>query len=453
VRIWIAMRVPRSVRLFFLVIIELARKYTRSLILGFFAGLLLSVLFWRTYPLIARTLFSTTERIGMVGEFSPSTLPPTIQALISRGITDLAPDGSAIPSLAASWEATNSGKTFIFTLKKDMTWHNGKTVSAHDVNYNIRGVTLVPTGERTLIAYLQYPYSPFPTLLSKPVFLPGLNGIGPYTVGSIKLSGGSVKSVSLYPTSQKTRVSKQFSLYQTEAQAQLAFQLGEVDQLIEMSTISGLATWGNVAITDQTKYDRIVTLFFNMRNQELTDKNVRQGLAYGIPDLHFEKAGSPISKTSWANTKNVKNYSFNISEAKRLLKNTHLATESAQLTLSTFPAYLDIAQKIAASWTELGIITNVQVQSTVPSDYQVLLSAQDVPPDPDQYPFWHSTQTSTNVTGYANVKIDKLLEDGRQELDQEKRKLIYTDFQRRLVEDAPAIFLYYPKLYTVTRGR
>ncbi|HLD24400.1 MAG TPA: hypothetical protein VJB96_00640, partial [Patescibacteria group bacterium] len=79
--------------------------------------------------------------------------------------------------------------------------------------------------------------------------------------------------------------------------------------------------------------------------------------------------------------------------------------------------------------------------------------AQDVPSDPDQYPFWHSTQSQTNVTGYSNVKIDKLLEDGRSELDQEKRKLIYADFQRRLVEDAPAIFLYYAKLYSIKRGK
>jgi len=448
------MLATRSVRLFFLVVIELARKYTRSLILGFFAGLLLSVFFWRAYPLLSRSFVYKTDRIGMVGEFSPSTLPSSIQRLISRGLTELSPDGSPLPALAESWESTNSGKTFTFTLKKDLTWHNGKTVTAHDINYNIRGVTLVPTGDNTLIAYLQYPYSPFPTLLSKPVFLPGLNGIGQFSVGSIQLSGGSVKSVSLYPVKgQEKETPKQFTLYQTEAQAKLAFQLGEVDSLIELSTVSALYDWGNVSVTEQTKYDRIVTLFFNMRNPELSEKSVRQGLAYGIPELPYEKAGSPINKTSWAYAKNVKNYTYNPVESKKMLQETRLATGSGQLTLSTFPAYLDIAQKIAASWTAIGMETSVRVVSTVPQDYEVLLSAQDVPPDPDQYPFWHSTQTGTNVTGFVNVKIDKLLEDGRIELDQEKRKLIYTDFQRRLVEEAPAIFLYYPKLYTVTRGK
>lgn len=447
------MRAPRPIRLFFLIVIELARKYTRSLILGFFAGLLLSLLFWKTYPILTETLIRPTERIGVVGDFTPSNLPASIQHLISSGLTDLAPDGTPRPSLAESWEATNSGKTFIFTLRKDLAWHTGKTVTAHDVNYNIRGVTLVPTGDRTLIAYLQYPYSPFPSLVSKPIFLPGLNGFGSYTVGRIQLLGGSVKSMLLYPTADSTLIPKQYNFYQTEVQAQLAYQLGEVDQLMELSTVSALARWGQVTIEDHTKYDRIVTLYFNMKDQQFGEKNVRQGLAYAIPDLPFEKAGSPISQTSWAHAKNIKSYAFNAKEAKRLLKDTHLATTSAELVLSTFPAYLDVAQQIAASWNALGITTKVQVQSSLPNDYQILLSAQDVPPDPDQYPFWHSTQTATNITGYTNVKIDKLLEDGRQELDQQKRKLIYTDFQRRLVEDAPAVFLYYPKLYTVKRGK
>ena len=113
---------------------------------------------------------------------------------------------------------------------------------------------------------------------------------------------------------------------------------------------------------------------------------------------------------------------------------------------------MDDAQTIADSWTKLGVPTGVRVVASVPPDYQVLLSAQNLPPDPDQYPFWHSTQTATNITGYANVKIDKLLEDGRQELDMTKRKQIYADFQRYLTEDEPAVFLYYANSYSIQRN-
>lgn len=447
------MKLPRPIRLFFLIVIELARKYTRSLILGFCIGLSISVLFWKMYPIIVTSWFTHIDRIGMVGEFTPSTLPLSVQKLISSGLTEIGPDGSPKPSLASSWEATNSGKTFIFTLNKDVTWHTGKTVNAHDVNYSIRGVTIIPTGDSTIVAYLQYPYSPFPTLVSKPIFLQGLNGFGPYMLGKIQLRGDSIKYMQLFPKDAKLGDPKYYTFYQTEAQAILAFKLGEIDQIADMSTASGLLNWGSVRVVEHTKYDRIVTLFFNMKNQLFQEKSVRQALAYGIPDLSFERAGSPISKLSWAYTKNVRNYTNNVTEAKRMLKDSPLATSSATLTLSTFPAYLDTAQKIAASWTALGVSTTVKVESSVPPDYEMLLSAQDLPPDPDQYPFWHSTQAQTNITGYVNVKIDKLLEDGRQEIDAIKRASIYADFQRRLVEDAPAVFLYYPKLYTVVRGK
>jgi len=74
-----------------------------------------------------------------------------------------------------------------------------------------------------------------------------------------------------------------------------------------------------------------------------------------------------------------------------------------------------------------------------------------VPSDPDQYQFWQSTQEDTNITHYTNLKIDKLLEDGRKTLDKDTRKKIYADFQRYLVDDSPVIFLYFPKAYTVER--
>lgn len=444
------MALPRSVRLLYLITVELARKYTRSLVLGFFIGFVLSFGFWKTFPFI-RTWFYPTNRIGIVGDFTPSNLPQSIQDEISGGLTKLAPDGSPEPNLAVSWEATNSGKTYIFSLRKDMVWHTGKTITAHDVNYNIRGVTLIPTGDNVLTAYLQYPYSPFPTLVSKPILLPGLKGFGEYEVSGISLQGDSLKSLDLAPSGTSSASPKKYVFYQTEAQAILAFKLGEVNALTDLSTASALTRWGTVTVTPHTRYNRIVTIFFNMKEPKLEDKSLRQGLAYAIPELPFARARSPISQTSWAYTDEVRNYDYDPVQAKKLIGSTKTGTASATLTLSTFSQYLDIAQEIAASWTNLGIKTDVRVENDVPPDYQVLLSAQDVPPDPDQYLFWHSTQTATNVTNYANIKIDKLLEDGRQELDMKKRKAIYTDFQKRLVDDTPAVFLYYPTTYSVYR--
>jgi hypothetical protein len=44
------------------------------------------------------------------------------------------------------------------------------------------------------------------------------------------------------------------------------------------------------------------------------------------------------------------------------------------------------------------------------------------------------------------------LEDGRKELNQEKRKIIYQDFQRFLIEDSPAAFIKNLHSYTINRS-
>ena len=81
----------------------------------------------------------------------------------------------------------------------------------------------------------------------------------------------------------------------------------------------------------------------------------------------------------------------------------------------------------------------------------MLLTLWNPPIDPDQYYFWHSTQTNQNITNLKNVKIDKLLEDGRKVTNIEQRKQIYVDLQKVIADEVPAIFLYYPYSYTVSR--
>ena len=170
-------------------------------------------------------------------------------------------------------------------------------------------------------------------------------------------------------------------------------------------------------------------------------------MAYAInkKEIDENRAISPISEDSWAFNPQVKPYTFDAAKAKEDIK------EGTQITLTTSPLLLPVADKISKDWNASGIITNIQVLSTIPDNYQALLAIFDIPEDPDQYSIWHSTQTSTNITKYSNPRIDKLLEDGRTEINLEERRKIYLDFQRFLVEDSPAIFLYYPTTYSISR--
>lgn len=440
----------RKSRYLLLVTRELSKKYTFPLLLGFFLGLSGMIGFRQISLKFASQIAAPTVRVGMVGEVTPTTLPLSIQELISGGLTQLGPDGSIQPALATKWEATDSGKTYAFTITDNARWHSGDPVVARDINYNIRDVTFTVIAPYSIRATLKEPFAPFLTLVAKPILQAGLKGFGPFRVTNIRLKGDSVQFLRLAPAGNQTTPSREYRFYRTEAAAITAFELGDVDVLDDMSTPEAFSSWKNASVSAHPRYDRVVALYFNTKEPLLGEKGVRQALGFAVPDLGFERAYSPIAQTSWAYTDTIKKYDYDPLQAKKLMTNTKVASQSAGLTITTFSQFVDVAQKMASSWTSLGVPTTVQVVGAT-GPFQVLLSAQTIPPDPDQYPLWHSTQSSTNLTGYVNVKIDKLLEDGRKELDQEARKKNYADFAKRLVEDAPAIFLYYPTTYTVTR--
>jgi len=76
-----------------------------------------------------------------------------------------------------------------------------------------------------------------------------------------------------------------------------------------------------------------------------------------------------------------------------------------------------------------------------------LLFSEQVGNDPDVYVFWHSTQVGTNglnLSNYKNEDVDKVLEDGRTNVDKTQRLADYQQFQTLLTNDAPAIFLFSP---------
>ncbi|MCL4360701.1 ABC transporter substrate-binding protein [Patescibacteria group bacterium] len=430
---------------------ELSRKYRAALLLGFLLGLLGSIVFLKISPVVDREFLTPTEHIGMVGDFTPTTLPYDIQSKLSFGLTRIAADGSASAALAGSWEATASGKVYLFHLKKNVFWPSGMEVTARDVNYNIRDVTFRALSDRTLEARLSESYSPFPTLVSKPIFRSGLVGFGAYRVDSIRLEGDRISYLRILPAPGTHGPSAEYRFYPTESMAIVAYKRGDVDILQDLTSPADLTGWKNTAVTVKTDYQEIVSLFYNTKNPKLTEKSLRQALSYDIPDIAAERAWSPISVKSWAYEDPGKHYTYEPDTAKPLFAKSALASASASLTISTFAPYIDLAQSIANNWTALGIPTGVRVINDLSDGFEVLLTAQFIPPDPDQYPFWHSTQKETNITGYTNVKIDKLLEDGRVSTNVSTRKAIYADFARRLVDDDPVTFLYYPKRYTITR--
>lgn len=390
-----------------------------------------------------------TKKIGITGRFTPTTLPVSILQMISDGLTKIGPDGSVTPLLSSGWETTDSGKTWIFKLEKGRTWQDGKPVNSESVSYQFSDVTVENLDDKTISFKLQNPYSAFPSVVSKPTFKKGLLGTGEWEVKKLSLAGAYVDQIKLHNKKGENII---YKFYPSEERTKLAFMMGQVGEIDDIINADPIASWEKLKVIENINYGQYVAVFFNTQDKVLADKNVRQALSYAIDKESHTRAIGPISIESWAYNSQIKPYNYDLDKAKNLLSELPAEVKNGlTINLSTSQILLSTAEKIAKDWQKLGIKVNIQVVSGVPTDYQALLAIFDTPDDPDQYSIWHSTQIATNITHFQNPRIDKLLEDGRTQINIEDRKRTYLDFQRFLLEESPAAFLYYPTTFTIKR--
>jgi peptide/nickel transport system substrate-binding protein len=278
-------------------------------------------------------------------------------------------------------------------------------------------------------------------------------------VNSISLNGNFVQSLSLVSVKGKNKEIV-YQFYPTEDSLKTALALTDVDKITGIRDLSidgkNFTSFVNLTITKYVNYSSLVTVFYNTQDRILSDKRLREALTYAMPkDFSYgQRNYGPFSPKSWANQDYSSTYQQDLQHAKLLLNESGSSSSGAALRieLKTLERYKNIAYQIKSLWEKIGIETNIKVVDTLPTTFQVFLGEFNVTKDPDQYTLWHSSQINLdNITNYKNLRIDKLLEDGRQTDNISERKKIYSDFQKYLLDDAPATFLYFPYEYEVTK--
>ncbi|MFH1837629.1 MAG: peptide-binding protein [Candidatus Omnitrophota bacterium] len=124
----------------------------------------------------------------------------------------------------------------------------------------------------------------------------------------------------------------------------------------------------------------------------------------------------------------------------------------------------DTATIVQQQWAKLGIKAEVMViawsafldQFIDKKNFQVVLLGWTIPVDPDIYAVWHtasSIEGGLNFVSYSNEEVDRLIEEGRREFDQEKRGEIYRNVHLKIAQDAPYTFLFFPYATPAVQNR
>jgi ABC-type transport system substrate-binding protein len=227
---------------------------------------------------------------------------------------------------------------------------------------------------------------------------------------------------------------------------------------------------------------------FNLREGRLySDKALREAFSMCIDhkktvEVATEGNGVPVYANippfSWAYNPDITPYVLDVAAAKAKIEASGWTLGSdgiyakAGKRLSSIlyvrvgrPQRLAFAQLARDQLKECGIEITVEEGdlNTVlipkvldyPNNFDTYLGGWSTALDPDDYSIFHSSEIPTkeapaanNFPGWKNAEADRLLEAGRLELDQAKRKAIYFEFGVLINKELPYYFLWADKAHT-----
>jgi len=403
------------------------------------------------------------------------------------------------PGLAERWEIPDP-RTYIFHLHHDVKFHDGRPLTSRDVKWTFDSLlqgkirstksavyrlvnSIETTDDYTVVFHLK---EPFTTLLWN--LSDGAIGIVPEGSGDEMsrhpIGSGPFRFISAEPDKdvilarndqywgEKARLPniRLIVVPDTTTRA-LELRKGSADIAINALTSDMVLTLErdpNLAVL-RAPGTVLAYMAFNTRDPILKDERVRQALAYAIDRRPFieylqrgfaRPASSLLPPESWAYNPDVPSYDHDPARARQLLEQAgypvvngvrfHLTMKS-----STEESTRLMAAVLQQQLRQVGIALDIRTFefATFFSDvthglfqlYSLRWIGGNEDPDIFEYVF-HSSKFPPNGANrgyFADPRIDALIDQARQELDQNTRKQLYAEIQRTLADELPYINLWY----------
>lgn len=224
---------------------------------------------------------------------------------------------------------------------------------------------------------------------------------------------------------------------------------------------------------DTARYDYIG---LNTQWSFFTDLKVRQALQYGlnrqaIIDSVMLKnaaiASGPIHPLQAEYNKNIKAYAYDVKKANSLLddagwkmgsdgyRHKDGKTLEFELGYNSGNKVREAISKIAQQdWKKIGVKATPRVidftiytKSINEGKINAWIGAWLLGTNPDKYGLWHSSTLppGNNNQRVQDPKVDKILEDFRQEPNAAKRAAMYQELHKILNDNAYSLWMYHPK--------
>ncbi|MDR2094168.1 MAG: ABC transporter substrate-binding protein [Treponema sp.] len=442
--------------------------------------------------------------------------PHTISAVASMRVidqlyntlVDVDDNLNVVPELAQSWEQPDD-LTYIFHLRNNVKFHNGRQMTAADVKYsferildknlgalgnsasyagNIESVEVlddytVKIKQKSINApFLASLSSSYCSIVAREVveanggsLLRADGGTGPFTLGAwVPDNMVSVHKFPAYFNPGEPKVDTIEFYIMTDSSARLAaLRTGAVDIIAaDTSMIPLVARDANInTISYQSR--NYSALFLNIKLPQFRDVRVRQAISLAlnrkeIIDMAYNGEAEisgfvPASMGHWAvDVKNHPLYQQNITRAKQLLSEAGYPNGfEVTIIVGLLDSLRDIGAVVQQELAAIGIKANVVNKEN--AEYVALWSAHDFEimvcqngggSDPSRaVAFFFKTGAGANISEYSNARVDALCDQGAAVTDDAKREGYYKEAINIILNECPAIGIGSPKEYLMAASK
>ena len=411
---------------------------------------------------------------------------------IFEGLVKQDENGNLICAVASDYSISDDGLVYTFTLRDNVKFHNGNTVTGEDVKYSLEraaglldGTPLISTlqtiqsvdilDNKTVqvtvgAANTELIYSFVAAIIpagsgedtaADPV------GTGPFSFVSYTPQEGIVvkKNTDYWQEGLPYLDEVEFKITGSADTALLELQGGSID-IYAYLTDSQANTLKDTFQVVSSPSNVVQALFLNNAEKPLDDVRVRQAICYALDkDMINEFVaggnGTPVSsamlptlKDYYVDLNDVYGTTANVDKAKELLADAGYP-DGFDLTIaipSNYEFHMQTGEVVAEQLKEVGI--NVTIDAMEWStwldqvyngrQYQATISGITSDLTPGYLLNRFQTDSKKNFINFASADYDALYQKIQDTLDVEQKKEYYKQLQQILCEDAGSAFLQVP---------